>query len=70
MNLWGLPGSRMALSRRKQNDLLNGRFVHDVDPCVLMKGHEGDHVLSTMYRQDVKCPHGWTDWDDCPDCRH
>jgi len=16
------------------------------------------------------CPHGWEDWDDCPDCRH
>lgn len=16
------------------------------------------------------CPHGWADWDDCPDCRH
>lgn len=52
MNLWGLPGSRMALSRRKQNDLLNGRFVHDVDPCVLMKGHEGGHVLTTMRRPD------------------
>ena len=19
---------------------------------------------------DGKCPHGYEDWDDCPDCRH
>jgi hypothetical protein len=21
-------------------------------------------------REVVKCPHGWEDWNDCPDCCH
>lgn len=31
------------------------------------------HVPKRESRQksdDCLCPHGWKDWDDCPDCRH
>lgn len=57
MNLWGLPNSRHNLSRRVQNHLRYGRFVHDVDPCLLEQGHDGEHLLRTMRQPDPQNAH-------------
>lgn len=27
-------------------------------------------VLGPHYIKPVPCPHGWENWDDCPDCSH
>lgn len=28
------------------------------------------HALRHQRRCEQACPHGYANWDDCPDCRH
>jgi hypothetical protein len=53
----------------KQPDILNYLWENVVRRTYDVKyDHDMEKWVGIDYQQP--CPHGYEDWDDCPDCRH
>ena len=46
------------------------RMIYDSLLRFIEHYYEMKDIYDAHQRKLNACPHGWEDWDNCPDCRH